>query len=75
MPINRLLKEGKIRPEEVERLNEAFTFTLKLLSLVDRNDPLCDIVARRVIEIDRTGTHDPQEIAKRAAKEFDSPSI
>jgi DNA-binding transcriptional LysR family regulator len=24
MPINRLLKEGKFRPEEVERLNRAF---------------------------------------------------
>jgi hypothetical protein len=29
MPIDRLLREGNIKPEEVERLNRAFTFTLK----------------------------------------------
>jgi hypothetical protein len=73
MPINRLLSEGKIKPEEVERLNRAFTFTLRSLSLVDRDDPLCEIVARKVIEINAKGTHDPKEIAKMAAKEFGAP--
>jgi hypothetical protein len=73
MPINRLFTEGKIRPEEVERLNRAFTFTLHRLSLVDREDALCEIVARKIIEIDATGTHDPKEIAKIAAKQFGIP--
>jgi hypothetical protein len=41
MPINRLFRGGKIKPEEVERLNRAFTFTLYRLNLVDRNDPVC----------------------------------
>ena len=31
MPINRLFREGKIEPEEIERLNRAFTFTLHRL--------------------------------------------
>jgi hypothetical protein len=70
MPINRLLREGKIKPEEVERLNRAFTFTLDRLNLVDRNDPVCEIVARKVIDIDAAGTHDPKEIAELAAKQF-----
>lgn len=73
MPIYRLLKDGKINPDEVERLNRAFTFTLKSLHLVDRNDPICEIVARKVIEIDRAGTHDPHEIAALATKEFKIP--
>ena len=73
MPINRLFRDGKIKPEEVEELNRAFTFTLRSLSLVDRNDPLCDMVARRVIEIDAAGTHDPKQIAKRAMSEFGVP--
>jgi hypothetical protein len=33
MPINRLLKEGKFAPEEVERLNRAFALALSLLEL------------------------------------------
>jgi hypothetical protein len=70
MPINRLFREGKIKPEEVERLNRAFTFALSALSLVDRNDPICEIVAHKVIEIDAAGTHDPEEIARLAVKQL-----
>ena len=73
MPINRLFRDGKIKPEEVERLNLAFTYALHRLHLVDRNDPVCDIVARKVIEIDRAGTRDPEEISKLAAKQLGIP--
>ena len=74
MPINRLLANGKVTPEEVERLNLAFRFTLKSLHLVDRNDPICDIVAHKIIQIDTEGTHDPLEIAKLATKQLGIPS-
>jgi hypothetical protein len=47
MPINRLLKD-KRTPEEIEFLNKAFNHTLNLLGVVDRNDPLCDMIARKV---------------------------
>jgi len=40
MPLNRLLKDSKLPPADVERLNRAYAFTLGSLSLVDRNDPL-----------------------------------
>jgi hypothetical protein len=70
MPIDRLFK---IKAEEVERLNRAFTFALDRLSLVDRNDPICDIVARKVVEIDRAGTRDPEEISELAAKQLGMP--
>ena len=73
MPINRLLKDRKVSAEETERLNRAFTFTLKSLHLVDRNDPVCDIVAAKVIEIDKPGVCDPTEIAKLAAKQLGVP--
>lgn len=70
MPINPLFREAKIRPEKVERLNRAYAFALRSLSLVDRDDdPLCEIVARKVIEIDAAGTHDPKEIGTLAAKQ------
>jgi hypothetical protein len=65
MPINRLLKDSNLTPEDIERLNKAYTFTLRSLSLVDRNDPLTEIVARKVIEIGVT-VHDPAEIARMA---------
>ncbi|UWU90221.1 hypothetical protein [Bradyrhizobium sp. CB1015] len=68
MPINPLL--GNANSADVERLRQAFAATLKSLHLVDRNDPICETVARKVIEIEAAGTHDPDEIAKTAAREL-----
>jgi hypothetical protein len=70
MPINDLLKNLNVSPEEVRRLNHAFTFALKSLDLVDRNDPVCRIVAAKVIEIDKAGIHEPHHIAELAAKQL-----
>jgi hypothetical protein len=65
MPIDRLLK-NKRTPEEIELLNKAFNHALYLLGVVDRNDPLCDMVARKVIEVGATGISEPREIAQMA---------
>lgn len=73
MPIRRLFKEGKIEPDSVERLDQAFTLTLRALGLVDRDDPVCEIVARKVIAIDAAGTHDPKQIAGLAVKQLGLP--
>lgn len=62
MPINRLLKDSKLAPEDVERLNQAFTFALRSLCLVDRNDPITEMVARKVMEVG-ANVRDPKEIA------------
>jgi len=35
--------------------------------------PLCEVIARKIIEIDSLGTHDPAEIVIIAAKEFGIP--
>lgn len=67
MPINRLLKAGEHTPDEVERLNRAFTLALRSLHLVDRNDPLCEIVARKIIDV-ADDIQDPGEIANKAVK-------
>lgn len=55
MPITRLLSEGNFTPEQRHVFELAFNATLRKLNLVDRNDPACEIVARKVIEIGETG--------------------
>jgi hypothetical protein len=60
MPIRRLLKDAKFEPDEVAVLTRAFELALSALYLVDRDDPVCEIVARKVIEIGTNGIHDPQ---------------
>jgi hypothetical protein len=73
MPINRLLNGSNLGPEEVERLNRAYTCALRQLHLVDRDDPVADIVARKIIEVGATGISDPKEISKTAIKQLGLP--
>jgi hypothetical protein len=63
MTIRRLLKDSKLARQEVERLNTAYRDVL-----VDRNDPIAEIVAKTVIEIGATGVNEPSEISKIAIK-------
>jgi hypothetical protein len=68
-----LLKDSKLGPEEREILNLAFIRALRLLRLVDRNDPVCDIVARKIREIGATGASDPVAISEIAARALGAP--
>jgi len=61
MPINRLLANSKLRTDEIENLNSAFKRALRSLHLVDRDDPLAEIVATKIIEIGATGVRDAAE--------------
>ena len=56
MPINRLLKDSKLGPEEIARLNAACSYALSELSLVDRDYPLTEMLARKIIEVGATET-------------------
>lgn len=51
MPIQRLLQNLELEPEDITRLVIAYEKTLRALRLVDRTDPIADLVARKVIEI------------------------
>ena len=66
MPIKRLLAGYQLEPEEVEILIAAFNRALRSLGVVDRNDPLTELIAREIIEIGATGVRDPVEICKIA---------
>jgi hypothetical protein len=71
MPIRRLLKDdGLAGPEDVERLNRAYSYALRSLHLVDRNDPITEIVAKKVIEVGAKGVRDPSEISEIAVKQL-----
>jgi hypothetical protein len=70
MTIRRLLKDVELAPEETQRLNLAFKRTLRLLHLVDRNDPITEMVAKKIIDIGIAGIRDPAEICKVAVKQL-----
>ena len=70
MPIYRLLGESAFDPETVKAMTTAFEDVLRQLDLVDRSDPLTDIVARKIIEIGRRGERDPARIRELAVQEL-----
>lgn len=70
MPIHRLLQNQPIGPEEISRLLAAYEQALRGIGLVDRNDPLAEIVAKKVIEIAQRGVRDPSAIAALAIVEL-----
>ncbi|MBU6464275.1 MAG: hypothetical protein KGL35_28135 [Bradyrhizobium sp.] len=71
MPIRVLLAKSNLPPDEIEKLKTAFERALRSLNVVDRkNDPLGEIVARKIIEIDETGDRDAAEIAEMVVKQL-----
>ena len=68
MPIYRLLQNLPMGPEEIDRLGSAYELTLKALFLKDRNDPLTELIAKKIIEIGQTGVKDPAQISALTIK-------
>jgi hypothetical protein len=50
MPIVRLLEREAFRPEDIKVITVAFEDTLAALQLIDRLDPLTEMVAKKIIE-------------------------
>jgi hypothetical protein len=73
MTIRRLLKESKLGPQEQQELNVAYRLTLKSLYVADRGDPLCELVARKIIEVGARGVTDVIAISQIAVRELELP--
>jgi hypothetical protein len=70
MPINRLLAEGSFTSEQRNVLVLAFNQTLRKLSLVDRSDPICEVVAHEIIDINASGVTNAVAISEIAFRRF-----
>jgi hypothetical protein len=69
MPIRQFIR-GELTSAEFNRLNVAYARSLRLLDLTDRNDPVSDIVAKKVVDVGTSGLTDPEEIAKAVVSHF-----
>jgi hypothetical protein len=59
-------QEQNVHPKQRHVLELAFNDTLRKLNLVNRGDPICEIVARKVIEIGSDGASDAAAITEIA---------
>ena len=71
--IYRLLQNLPLGPDDLRLLADAYERTLITLSVKDRNDPLADFIAKKIIEIGQTGLKDPARISARAIEELGLP--
>jgi hypothetical protein len=66
MAIYRLIANGTFGPEEIKAMTAAYEAALLDLRLVDRDDPLTEIVACAILSITSKGERDPTTIKDRA---------
>jgi hypothetical protein len=68
MAILQLLQNSELAAEDMARLLAAYEKTLRALGLVDRSDPMTELVARKVIEISQSGVRDPAQISRLSVR-------
>jgi pyrimidine operon attenuation protein/uracil phosphoribosyltransferase len=73
MPIYRLLQNMPLGPEEISRLTTAYEQALHAIGIVDRGDPLAELLAKKIIEVAQTGIREPADISAQAIKEIGIP--
>ena len=73
MAIDKLLQESSFSPNEVANITAAYEAALVLLRLEDRNDPITERIAEKIIAIARSGEQDPPSICARAIHELGLP--
>ncbi len=64
-----VLERSGLGAENIARLRRAYQVALRALHLMDRNDPIAEMVAKKIIAIGKDGG-EPDEIAQRAVKAF-----
>lgn len=70
MPISRLLAATQLAPEQQRVLELAFNSALRKLDLVDRDDPVCAIIAKRMLEVHQRGVTDPVALIETTIREI-----
>ena len=70
MAIYRLLKFAAFEPEMIASMTAAYEDALRVLRLADRQDPITELVAKKIIEVAQLGESDPVSIRELALKEL-----
>lgn len=68
--IHRFLENTPLGPDEIERLVTAYHHTLGALDLVNRDDPMTRMIAKKIVEVGQTGVRDPAQISQLAIKQL-----
>jgi hypothetical protein len=64
MPIRKYISGAIFGPETIKDMTTAFERILSILNLENPDDPLVEVVAKKVISLASQGTFDPKEIER-----------
>ena len=71
MPIYEIMRrQGVFAPEEVAMLGKVFEDLLQTLGLVDRQDPMTEMVAKKLVELATSGIRDPARLKALTIQAF-----
>jgi hypothetical protein len=71
MAVYRLLKHSQLEPEAVSRITVAYEQALHTLCVKCSDDPLTEMIAKRIINIAQSGVEDAFHISAQAIKELE----
>ena len=70
MLICRRVQDSAFTPEHIQAMGQAFEETLTRLGLVNRDDPITELVAKKIIELGQQGERDPVQLREQAVMAF-----
>jgi hypothetical protein len=73
--LSRILKYEAFQPEHITVMGHVFEDVLRTIGGVNRQDPLAEKVAKKVIELAQTGDCDPLRLKELTLKAFDEDRI
>lgn len=65
-----LVQKRRMKPEKVDRVVAASQLVLVMLCVKDWNDPVSEMIARKVVTVEETGIQEPTEIAALVMKQL-----
>jgi hypothetical protein len=73
MPISRLLADIPLSPEQHHVLELAFRHAIRKIGLVDRDDPICVLVAKKMVDLHRQGVTDAIALTELTIRQVSPP--
>jgi hypothetical protein len=71
MAIDRLMQNYTMEPEEISHIKKAYDQVLHSLCVKDRDDPLTEMIAKKILKLAQTGIKDPAQLSALAIKELE----
>lgn len=73
MAMSSHLQNLPLGPEEIRQMTAAYEKALHKLGLIDRSDPMTELVAKKIVEVVQAGERNPARISRRALLELGIP--